>query len=71
MFKKTGSQPDHLFEIPDGYTRAATMEQAMGMPEMGQFSDGPMPSAEQMDEMMKQVQDMMKNMPGITPRRLS
>jgi hypothetical protein len=66
---KTGSQPDHLFDIPAGYTKAATMEQAMGMPAMGQFSDGQgqMPSSEQMggmmDEMMKQAQDMMKNMP--------
>jgi hypothetical protein len=60
---KIGNQPDHLFDIPAGYTKAATMEQAMGMPAMGQFSDGQMPSAEQMDEMMKQVQDMMKNMP--------
>ncbi len=59
---KTGKQPDHLFEIPDGYTRAGSMEQAMGMPDMSQFSEGQMPSAEQMGEMMKQVQDMMKNM---------
>lgn len=59
---KTGKQPSHLFEIPNGYTKADTMEQAMGMPAMDQFSDGQIPSAEQMDEMMKQVQDMMKNM---------
>jgi hypothetical protein len=59
---KTGRQPAHLFEIPDGYTEAATMEQAMGMPDMGQFSGGQMPTSEQMDEMMKHVQDMMKNM---------
>jgi outer membrane lipoprotein-sorting protein len=59
---KTGKQPDHLFEIPEGYTRAASMEQAMGMPDMSQFSEEKMPSAEQMDEMMKQVQEMMKNM---------
>jgi hypothetical protein len=38
------------------------MEQAMGMPDMGQFSEGKMPDAEQMDQMMKQVQEMMKNM---------
>ncbi len=37
---KTGKQPAHLFEIPDGYTRAASMEQAMGMPDMKQFSEG-------------------------------
>jgi len=59
---KTGTQPAHLFEIPAGYTRADSMEQAMGMPDMSRFSDGQMPSAEQMGEMMKQVQDMMKNM---------
>lgn len=59
---KTGNQPAHLFEIPEGYTKASSLEQAMGMPDMGQFSGGQMPSSEQMDEMMKQVQDMMKNM---------
>jgi hypothetical protein len=59
---KTGRQPAHLFEIPDGYAAADSMEQAMGMPDMSQFSEGQTPSAEQMDEMMKQVQEMMKNM---------
>ena len=59
---KTGAQPAHLFAVPDGYTETASMEQAMGMPDMGQFSEGQMPSAEQMDGMMKQVQEMMKNM---------
>ncbi|MEE4362340.1 MAG: DUF4412 domain-containing protein [Desulfotignum sp.] len=59
---KTGVQPAHLFAVPDGYTEAASMEQAMGMPDMGQFSEGQMPTAEQMDGMMKQVQEMMKNM---------
>jgi len=59
---KTGKQPDHLFTVPEGYTKAASMEQAMGMPDMEQLSEGQMPSAEQMDNMMKQVQEMMKNM---------
>jgi hypothetical protein len=59
---KTGKQPDHLFEIPEGYIQAATMEQAMGMPDMSQFSEGQMPTGEQMENMMKQVQEMMKNM---------
>jgi hypothetical protein len=59
---KPGKQPAHLFEIPEGYTQAATMEQAMGMPDMSQFSEGQMPSGEQMENMMKQVQEMMKNM---------
>lgn len=59
---KTGAQPSHLFAVPDGYTEAASMEQAMGMPDMGQFSEGEMPSAEEMDGMMKQMQEMMKNM---------
>lgn len=59
---KIGAQPAHLFTIPEGYTKAASMEQAMGMPDMEQFSEGQMPSAEQMDNMMKQVQEMMKNM---------
>ncbi|MDT8379325.1 MAG: DUF4412 domain-containing protein [Desulfotignum sp.] len=57
-----GKQPAHLFEIPEGYAEAATMEQAMGMPDMSQFSDGQIPSAEKMDEMMKQIQEMMKSM---------
>jgi hypothetical protein len=38
------------------------MEQAMGMPDMSQFSEGQMPTGEQMENMMKQVQEMMKNM---------
>ncbi|MCA1795820.1 MAG: DUF4412 domain-containing protein [Desulfotignum sp.] len=59
---KTGTQPAHLFELPKGYTEADSMEQAMGMPDMGQFSEGQMPSTEQMDEMMKKAQEMMKNM---------
>jgi hypothetical protein len=59
---ETGKQPAHLFEIPEGYTQAATMEQAMGMPDMSQFSEGQMPTGEQMENMMKQVQEMMKNM---------
>jgi hypothetical protein len=59
---ETGKQPAHLFEIPEGYTQADTMEQAMGMPDMSQFSEGQMPSGEQMENMMKQVQEMMKNM---------
>ena len=59
---KIGKQPAHLFAVPDGYTEAPSMEQAMGIPDMGQFSEGQMPSAEQMDGMMKQVQEMMKNM---------
>jgi len=59
---KTGKQPAHLFEIPEGYTQADTMEQAMGMPDMSQFSEGQMPTGEQMENMMKQVQEMMKNM---------
>lgn len=59
---KTGKQPAHLFEIPEGYTQAPTMEQAMGMPDMSQFSEGQMPTGEQMENMMKQVQEMMKNM---------
>jgi len=59
---KTGKQPARLFEIPEGYTQADTMEQAMGMPDMSQFSEGQMPTGEQMENMMKQVQEMMKNM---------
>ena len=69
---KIGKQPNHLFEVPSGYTKAATMTEAMGMPKMGSFMKsegdspqppaGKMPSKEEMDEMMKKMQDMMKNM---------
>ncbi|MFO7988046.1 MAG: hypothetical protein ACQEQ5_10570 [Thermodesulfobacteriota bacterium] len=59
---ETGKQAAHLFEIPEDYTQADTMEQAMGMPDMSQFSEGQMPTGEQMENMMKQVQEMMKNM---------
>lgn len=71
---KIGKQPAHLFEVPAGYEKAATMNEALGIPDMGAFMQGKgkdngteslpgeMPSTEQMDEMMKKVQDMMKNM---------
>ena len=60
-----GRQPDHLFEIPAGYTREKNMSAAMGMggfqpPSSGQ--SGKAPSPEEMEEMMKGMQEMMKQM---------
>lgn len=69
---KLGRLNDSLFEIPDDYTEAASMSEAMGMPDMGKFmksrgenkgempSEGSTPSKEQMQEMMKKMQEMMK-----------
>ena len=57
-----GKQPDSLFEIPSGYAQAKSMEDAMGM---GGFTmptgsgTGEMPSREEMEEMMKSMQEMM------------
>ena len=71
---KLGKLPESLFAIPDDYTKAASMEEAMGMPDMGALMNnrpagngGPpaknkIPSKEEMDEMMKNMQEMMKNM---------
>ena len=75
---KEGKQPETLFDVPKGYTQAASMEEAMGMPDMGAFMNGAgnmeglqdggaangdkMPSKEEMEKMMKQMQEMMKNM---------
>jgi len=54
---KKGKQSDDLFKVPAGYVKAASTEEAMGI----QMPTGPenMPSP----EMMKQMQEMMKNMP--------
>ncbi len=69
-----GKQPESLFSIPSGYVEAKTMEEAMGMPDMGSFMKGidteknlpagnKMPSPEELDKMMKKMQEMMKQMP--------
>lgn len=68
-----GNQPESLFSIPSGYVEAKTMQEAMGMPNMGSFMKGidtganplegnKMPSPEERDEMMKKMQEMMKQM---------
>jgi outer membrane lipoprotein-sorting protein len=60
-----GKQPRSLFEIPAGYTQAQSMQDAMGMggfsmPSGGEgVGAGEMPSQEQMDQMMKMMQEMM------------
>lgn len=61
---KTGKQKASLFELPEGYTQVDSLEQAMGMgafkmPSMG-GKEGEMPSPEDMEKMMKQMQEMMK-----------
>lgn len=67
-------QPKSLFSIPAGYVQAKTMQEAMGMPDMGSFmknlgtedTNSPageqIPSPENMEKMMEQMQEMMKNM---------
>ena len=68
-----GNQPESLFSIPAGYAEAKTMQEAMGMPDMGSSMKGidtglnspagnPLPSPEERDEMMKKMQEMMKQM---------
>ena len=71
---KLGKLPDSLFAIPDGYTKAASMEEAMGMPDFGALmnnmqpggggepAQNKLPSKEEMDEMMNKMQEMMKQM---------
>ncbi|MEY6432107.1 hypothetical protein ABC977_06740 [Thioalkalicoccus limnaeus] len=58
-----GPQPDQLFELPDGYTEVASLHEAMGLSEMlpGMFDDGSGPSAEQMEEMLRQLQQMLQD----------
>jgi len=65
---KTGNQPASLFEIPSGYTEAASMQEAMGlggfmMPGAGGDTEGggmgEMPSEEDMGQMMQMLQEMM------------
>ena len=64
---KTGNQPASLFEIPSGYTEAASMQEAMGlggfmMPGAGGDTEGggmgEMPSEEDMGQMMQMLQEM-------------
>ncbi len=61
---KTGKQDRSLFEIPAGYEKVSSMEEAMGMgnlqiPSMDGNS-GQAPSEEDMKKMMEQMQKMMK-----------
>ncbi len=62
---KIGPQPDSLFEVPAGFTEAKSVEEAMGM---GSFQSGSqmpsgdnssqMPSQEDIQKMMKKMQEM-------------
>lgn len=69
-----GKQPESLFSIPVGYVEAKTMNEAMGIPDMGSLMKGfgtgdnkspagkQVPPPEDMEKMMEQMQEMMKNM---------
>lgn len=62
-----GRQPASLFEIPPGYTRVDTLQEAMGMETGSSMPEGfdgmtseDMPSSEEMQEMIKKMQEMME-----------
>ena len=68
-----GKQKKSLFSIPAGYVEAKTMQEAMGMPDMGSLmqgiatgADSPagnrMPSQKEREEIMKKMQEMMEQM---------
>jgi len=68
-----GKQQKSLFSIPSGYVEAQTMQEAMGMPDMGSLlqgmatdADSPagnrMSSPEEREKMMKNMQEMMEQM---------
>jgi hypothetical protein len=69
---KTGSQPGSLFTVPAEYDRAGTMQEAMGLGEGFNLPEslegmegmegmsGDMPSPEEMEEIMKKMQEMLK-----------
>lgn len=63
-----GKQAESLFEVPDGYTQAQSVEEAMGMggfmmPSMPSGDDSEeadeMPSQDEMNKMMQMMKDMM------------
>ncbi len=66
-------QSKSLFSIPPGYVEAQSMQEAMGMPDMGSFmqdlsiddnspAGNRIPSSKEREEMMKQMEKMMKQM---------
>lgn len=68
---KTGNQDPRLFEVPAGYQRMA-MPQIPGSPPTGMRGRGAMPQGqnpppgmtqEQIEQMRKQMEEMMKNLP--------
>lgn len=61
---QTGGQPDRLFEIPAGYQKAASVQEAMGMGGLNMQGDGQPPSEEDMQKMMEQMKKMMKQKPA-------
>lgn len=66
-----GKQKESLFSIPPGYVEARSMQEAMGMPDMGSFmqnlstdDNSPegnrIPSQKEREEMIEKMQQMMK-----------
>ncbi|MCK8600381.1 DUF4412 domain-containing protein [Desulfoferrobacter suflitae] len=60
---QTGKQADSLFEIPADYSKAKNMQEALGMggmPALGDYDEGQMPSQEELQKMMKEMMKMME-----------
>jgi hypothetical protein len=67
-----GRQDKSLFTVPSDYVEAKTMQEAMGMPDIGALMQGmssshspagnQMPSPQEQEEMMKKMQEMMKSL---------
>ncbi len=60
---KPGPQPDGLFDILPGYEKVGSAQEAMGLGGMtmpGAQGDAEMPSAEDMEKMRRQMEEMMK-----------
>jgi len=63
----TGDLPKSLFTIPADYAKAGSIQEAMGMPDMGSFlkkggTENHIPSQKEREEMMNKIQEMMKQM---------
>ncbi len=56
------SQPDSLFDIPNGYTETKNYQEAMGMGAMPSFGGGEQDAMPSQEEIEKMMQEMMKQM---------
>ncbi len=64
---QVGKQPSRLFEIPDGYTEAGSIQEAMGMGGFqmpGGGESGQPPSRDEIERKMKEMREKMKEMQG-------